>query len=120
MIILALALVAISVSLLIVAVTLRSRSVATLNFLMCFAAAILIQPWSSLTIHPPIDPELRTDWVATMLWIFIFTTSFVGWIYCSTITAEKKPPSKRRKRKRRSSRRDRNVGSDSDISSDEA
>ena len=91
----------VSIGLLLVSMALRSRSVATLNFVICLAAAVVIQPWESFAIHPPSDEDMRLSWVAMLIWTFIFSASFLALIFCLIATMEKKEP-KRRKRRRRS------------------
>ena len=83
------------------AVALRSRSVATLNFMICLGAAAVIQPWATLAIKPPVNEDGRLDWITAVIWTFIFTASVAGLIYCLFVTRTAKPP-KRRKRRRRS------------------
>ena len=98
-----------SIALVLVAVTLKSRSVATLNFMICVFAGVVVQPWDTLSLEPPVNEDLRLLWIAALIWAFLFLACIVTLIYCIIITKEKKPPKhsqKRRKRRKRKSRRE--------------
>ena len=100
-----LALSSVSIGLFVVAIILRSRSVAIMNFTICFIAMFVLQPWSTLAIQPPRDEDMRLSWIAAWVWVFIAAGSVFAFIYTLFINKEKVPQrsrGKRRKRRRRS------------------
>ena len=103
MIIAVLALAVFSIGLFLVSVALRSKSVATMNFMICVVAGAVIQPWSTLKLTPPVQEDERIAWIAAVVWMFIFLASASALIYCKIATREKSE-SKQRKRRRRRSR----------------
>jgi hypothetical protein len=103
-----LALAFVSMALVLVAVAQRSRSVATLNFIICLFSAPAILPWFPPTMHPPDNEDLRVCWIAGVIWIFIFSASVLALIYCViahklTSEASRGKHGKRRRRRSRSS-----------------
>jgi hypothetical protein len=102
-----LALAIFSIGLFLVAVALRSRSVATMNFMICVVAGAVIQPWSTLKLSPPVREDERIAWIAAVVWTFIFLASGSALIYCKIATREKKDSKQRKRRRRRSRSRDR-------------
>jgi len=97
----------ISIGLLVVAIALRSRSVATLNFMICVAAGVPIAPWDTFrSLHPPANEDLHLDWLAALIWSVISCAAVLALIFCLivTIPKEAKRPRERKRKKRRRSR----------------
>lgn len=100
-----LALAAIEIALFVVSVILRSRSVATMNLIICLTAGCFIWPWANFGTHPPRDEELRLNWIAGMASATLFGVSILVLIYCLIITRPTAPPPKSKRGKRRKHRK---------------
>lgn len=105
MIITILALAVIEIALFIVSVMLRSRSVATLNFIICLTAGCFIWPWANFGAHPPRDEELRLNWIAGMASATLFGASILVLGVCLIITRQSSPPPRSKRSKRRKHRK---------------
>jgi membrane-bound ClpP family serine protease len=108
MIIVVLAVAVLSIGLFLMAVTLPSRSIAALNFMICLVAGAVIQPWSTFALHPPANEDDRLYWIAAMIWTLIFSASVIGGIYCLFVTRQQKPLKRGKRRRRSRSSRDSN------------
>jgi hypothetical protein len=92
-----------SICLLIVSCTLRSKSVAILNLIICAGAGIMAQPWNNLHRHPPADPDGYTAWFVAVLWTLFSPLSICGLIYVLIVNGLKSAPKRGRRRRKRMS-----------------
>ena len=90
--------VCVSIGLLIASVSLRSISLATLNFCIWLLYTFAVQPWSNYSSTPPNDPELRLFWEATLIWMLFFVASVIVMIICAILRRPVKPPRRRKRR----------------------